>query len=230
MPQIITQDGATQSGTALGASMNIPTLGTMTIQSNPNRLLVVRIQYFDAGTGRRTTNVTWGAGGIQALSLVKQQINTSWITEIWTREAPLATTSVVAITFSGAVRIVAGANSLYNVRQGGNSIRGTASATGGTAVPSVTIPSAAYDVVLDSMASAGGAGVTATVGANQSQNWNLSRGTAGAGVRGCASAEPGTTSVTMSWSLSARQNWAIAAISVVPVMSGARLPMMGAGR
>jgi hypothetical protein len=230
MPQIITQDGATQTNTGVTSSMSIPNAGTMTIGANANRALVVCVQYFDAGTGRRTTGVNWNSG-IQALTRRVQQVNGNWISEIWTLETPGAASSTVVVTFTGVVRVVAGALSYYNVRQNGGHFRGTASNTGTSAAPSVTIPSTAYDLVIDSMAADGGSSITATVGANQTQLWNLFRGTAfSAAVRGCTSTEPGQTSVTMSWSLNFSVQWATTAISLVPVASGARLPLMGAGR
>ena len=74
--------------------------------------------------------------------------------------------------------------------------------------PSLTVSSAAGELVHDVISFRN---VTLTVGTGQTQLWNVSPGSE---ANGGGSTEPGAASVTMSWTPSGSQDWAMAGISI----------------
>ena len=75
--------------------------------------------------------------------------------------------------------------------------------------PTVNVNSWAGEVVVDVLASDGG---PPTVGAGQTQQWNLGQDDLG----GAGSSEPGAASVEMSWT--AARFWALGAVPLKPAL------------
>lgn len=130
--------------------------------------------------------------------------------EIWELVAPDTGVLGLKMEFSeavgkGAVVSVVTFTGVDQTTPHGNFV----SATGDSGGASVTLPSAVGELVFDTMSlkkhgSAAGAG--------QSEQWNMLE----AECRGGGSTEPGSANVTMSWTHSGNEKWAIGAVSLKP--------------
>jgi hypothetical protein len=85
------------------------------------------------------------------------------------------------------------------------------SATANSNSPTVTVSSATGELVFDVMTMRQ---QTITVGAGQTQRWNVNAG--GEIYGGAGSTKPGAASITMSWTPSGSKEWAIGAVSIKP--------------
>ncbi len=136
--------------------------------------------------------------------------------EMWRLINPPIGTANVAVTFSSSSKAVIGAASFFGVNQttpNGSFVSNEAS----TSLATLTVPSAAGELVIDCMAVQGNA-ATATVGAGQTQLWNDYSRSNGGAVVGCSSTEPGAASVAMTWNLSGVDYWVIGAVSLKPAV------------
>lgn len=88
-------------------------------------------------------------------------------------------------------------------------------ATGNSTTPSVTVSSAAGEIVVDNLSILHSG--TLTVGAGQTEKWNA---IASGFTKYAGSSEPGAGSNTMSWLNSTAQTWALSGIPVRPVSVG----------
>ena len=136
--------------------------------------------------------------------------------EIWYLLSPPVGTANVSVALSGGppVEAVAGALSYTGVDQ--TQPVGTAAGAFATdTAPTVTVSSAAGEVVIDVLSASGDSGAVAVV-AGQAQQWTGSTGVGDANEFGAASTEPGAATVTMDWSLTNPNKWAIIAVPLRP--------------
>jgi uncharacterized repeat protein (TIGR01451 family) len=183
-----------------------------TIGAGSNRLLLVGVS-INAGT--TVSSVTWGA---QALALVGAQNGqaTQSRSEIWSLVAPASGTGTITVNMSAAAVFGAGGASFSGVDQ--TTPLGTfVSAGNNSTTPTVTVTSAAGELVFDTLAARGDS-LTATVGAGQTQLWNYTTGSSPNDVIGASSTEPGAASVTMSWTLAIGRSWALGAVPIRPTL------------
>ena len=131
--------------------------------------------------------------------------------EMWYLIAPATGTNTVAVTMNAGVAKIGGSQSYTGASQ--TAPIGTfVSATGNSTAPTVNVNTAVGEGCIDVMTCGN---LTATVGANQTQNYNI---LLGVGLRGTQSTEPSnSTPITMSWTLSGAGGvWAIGAVNVLP--------------
>jgi hypothetical protein len=165
-----------------------------------NRILIVGIGFDPRGA--TVTGVTYGG---QPLTLIGGVSATSSRVELWRIVAPLTGTNNVVVTGTGAKEKIAGATSWTGVHQ--TTPLGTAAfATGTSITPTVNVTSATGDVVVDTVMAVDTASLT--VGAGQTQRWNVALGD----YMGGGSSEPGAATTTMSWTLSGSFTWSIGAV------------------
>src|SRR5204863_1910758 len=119
--------------------------------------------------------------------------------DIWQLLSPAVGSANVVITLSKAKNVAAGAVSFFGVDQT-TPTGAQATATGSSMTASVTVASAAGEVVLNAV-SANGDAVSLTAAAGQTQRYNTGTGTAGGNVRAAGSTKPGAATVTSSWTL-----------------------------
>jgi len=188
------------TGTGTGSSITVShtTSGT-------DRLMLVGISA--QGTAPVVSGVTYG--GV-TLSLVGSYGSGTWIAFwIYKLLAPVSQTANVVVSFSSSPNYggVVSVMTFTGVDQ--NNPLGTfVSANGYGTTASVTVSSATDELVFDTMDSPS----SPTVGADQTQRWNLS---GYGGQYGAGSTEPGAASVTMSWTI-AEQSWVIGAVPIKP--------------
>lgn len=187
---------------------------TLTIShttSGTNRLMLVGIS-FNPANNEVVSTVTYNGASLSNVGSVANGNDTS--VELWSLVAPDLGTHDVVITFSARLQYgaVAGVRTFTGVHQ--VAPLGTfASASGTSAGPAtVNVSSGANQLVFDTVSCE--TCTSFTVGAGQSEEWNLSR--AGGFVMGAASTEPGAATVTMSWALGSSDYWAIGAVPINP--------------
>lgn len=214
--------GSSASGTASPLQWN------HTVNSDENFLRVaVMVRTTGAGSVAVTYNgVSMTLEHQTAVAVGLDQVGAA---EFWLLN-PATGTNQVSVTITGTLRGVVGvANSMSGVHR--TSPIGVKDKTTGAAGtnPSLTLTGTrGGSLVVDAMAAERAlTAVTATAGAGQTDDGNLSAGVPG--VRGAASHETGGGSVTMSWTLSQNVSWAQAAMEVRPpdLLTLAR---MGVGR
>jgi hypothetical protein len=134
--------------------------------------------------------------------------------EIWRLVAPDIGTHDVVITFSDYLDYgaVAGVMTFTGVNQ--TTPLGTfVGANGSSAGPAtVDVSSATNELVFDTVSCE--TCTSLTVGAGQTERWNLSQ--SGLYAMGAGSTEPGAATVTMSWALGSADYWAIGAVPIKP--------------
>ena len=155
-----------------------------------------------------TTGVTYNGVGL-ALLVGHSEAGDNARVELWYLLAPATGTNDIVISQSGANDVVGGATSWTGVDQT-SAFGPTAVANGTTSPATVDVTSASNEVVVDVVGTRNAA--TLTVGAGQTQRWNLGVGV----IDGGGSSEPGAATVTMSWTLSGTFEWAIAGVSLRP--------------
>ncbi len=181
--------------------------------SGSNRGLTVGGHYFDSDSA--ITGITYAAVGMTAVPSSFAD-NGDYSVEQYSLIAPATGANNVVISASATMtELNGGAISFTDANQ--TTLVGTAgTATGTSTTPSVTVSSAADEIVVDSVTIAHSG--TFSVGAGQTQRWNaISAGW----TKYAGSTEPGAATTPMSWNNSASQAWAISAVSVKPVAGAA---------
>ena len=169
---------------------------------NPGRIVLT---YYVPYT---TSGVTYNGVGLTELVNHSESGDNAHV-EIWYLVAPTTGTHDVVISQSGANDVVGGATSWTGVDQA--TPFGPTAVADGTASPAtVDVTSASSEVVVDVVGARNAA--TLTVGAGQTQRWNLGAGV----IDGGGSSEPGAATVAMSWTLMGTFEWAIAGVSLKP--------------
>lgn len=193
-----------------GASVSSLTF-SHTVGSGAERMLIVGVAL--RKNGPVVSSVTYGGVG---LTLIASQLDggADHRAELWYLLAPTSGTANIVVTLSATVDATAGAISFAGVNQTAP-LGSVAGSQGTDQTPSVTIVSAVGEVVADVMSANGDSGAVA-VGANQTQQWNQNTGTSDANEFGAQSTEAGAASVTMSWSLTNANKWAILAVPIKP--------------
>lgn len=198
-------------GSANNAEGQIITNLSFTLNpSGDNRLLVVGISYYDA-TGTAGTVSFAGAN----LTRHIRQAGGGESSELWYLVAPATGLGTVTINFSASMTdVVAGGHYWTGVDQSTPLDTGTSS-SGANTDPSLTVASAADDVVVDNLYHFDTTFMELPdVGALQTQRWSRI-GLDDAG--GASSSEPGAASVTMSWTFSINpDSWRQVAMSINP--------------
>jgi uncharacterized repeat protein (TIGR01451 family) len=189
--------------------------------SGSDRLLLVSVASQpnqDDGIIEAVTGVTYGGQPLVFVGAQAQGVDNARI-EIWRLVNPPIGPNTVAITFNDAFNdpvngegAVAGAVSFTGAHQTtplGTFVSATNSCPACSELPSVTVSSAANELVFDTVARKFN---PVSVDPSQTEQWN--RFLAG-NVGGGASTEPGAASVTMSWT-PANNRWAIGAVPIKP--------------
>ena len=199
-----TSPGITIDAVSTRTSNTGPITQAHTTGTEGNRLMLVGISQ----KNRLVTSVTYGG---TPLTLVGENItNNSARISIYRLINPPSGTANVVVNFSanpdkGAI---VGITTFNNVDQ--TTPLGTfASAQANSSTPIVNVTSAANELVYDVVAKRN---QSLTVGALQTQRWNLHSGWE---MYGAGSTEPGAASNTMSWT-ALSENWAIGAVSIKP--------------
>ncbi len=207
---------------------------THTVGTDYNRLLVVGVSVFNAGTNY-VTGVTYG--GVSMTRIGTQSIISGgniYLTEMWSLLSPSSGSGTVTVNVANPASITAGAVSFAGVNLS-NPLGSFVSATGNSRTASVNATTVAGDVVLDTLTTE--ARDTFTLGAGQTLRWNASLGGRDA-ARGQGSTEAaagGTT--TMSWTINKNKIWVLGAVPVRPALnapivaksfSAATIPVNGA--
>ena len=211
------QEGVSCDSATSGSGTTSALSWSHTVSSGDNRVLVVGVSIRNSAsqTVNPTTKITYGT---QELTKAGEQNNsTNARTEIWYLVAPTAGTDTVTVNLTASAKVVGGAWSCQEVHQ--TTPLGTfTSAQGATDPATVAVSSAIGELVFDTLAMQTDG--TVTVGASQTSLWNaaVSSGPGAARIRGAGSWEAGATSVTMSWSGTSTNAWAIGAVALKPAV------------
>jgi hypothetical protein len=190
--------GSSKTGTGSTQTWN------HTVGSGSNRVLVVTTSSMDESANSVTFNG-------QALTLIGRQNDGDNATRIsmWYRINPASGSGTIQVNYAGSTgEKTMGATSWSNVDQV-TPVGTFVSQSGSSGTASVTVTSAADEVVVDAV-SAEAAG-SITVHPSQTQRWNATVGDASGGH----SSEAGAASVTMSWTMPSSY-WAIGAVPLKP--------------
>jgi hypothetical protein len=192
-----------------------------TVGSGINRVLIVGVSTDNETSpvvGNRVLSVTYGGVALTRLGTSGTPLPDSKVAvEMFILIAPPTGTAQVVVMFSaaGINNAVGGAVSFTGVCQciaAGNFV-GAANTTGS---PTLTIPSAPGEVVIDTVATNVAAGFLVP-GANQTEQWNGAQAFFSAYEIGAGSTRAGAApNVQMSWTQSAAQPWAMGAVSLKP--------------
>jgi VCBS repeat-containing protein len=185
--------------------------------SGSDRLLLVGIS-FGQDNGETVTSVTHNGTNLTKLGSIDNSDNASARVEIWSLVAPTTGTHNVVVNLSGVSHIgaVIGAISFTGVEQSAP-LGAFAGAQGNSNAPSVTVTSAANELVFGIAAYEDSNSADFTEGAGQTEQWNLFQ----AKANGTASTEAGAASVVSSWTIPSSFKWAAAGVSVKPVINSA---------
>ena len=213
--------------TAVGSLTVSHTVGA----AGTNRILVVGVNIFsDSAPLPTVSTMTYAGQSMTLLAAQEDGVAPSKIrTEMWYIKAPATGTNNIAITFSASVRAVAGGMSYTNVHQ--TTPFGTPATAGGLSdAPSVTVSSAAGELVVDTVGRRQNpAGTqTLTAGGGQTERYNDKSGTNDDNnVLGAGSEEAGAASVTMSWTANSPWKWAIVAAPLKPTSDCTTVEVIG---
>ncbi|MFW5857819.1 MAG: hypothetical protein ACOCX4_08075, partial [Planctomycetota bacterium] len=179
--------------------------------SGTDRLLIVGVSSFDP-----VSSVSYNGKPMTLLRADEER--TGVRSEIWYVVSPDTGTHNIDVVMTAAEDTVCGAVSFTGVDTGDpfNTPTGT---TGRAWGGSVSVTSAADELVVDVIAFRGGDGNVAA-GGGQTEQYTGESGTGGWDIEGGCSTEAGAASVTMSWSFSARDRYALTAVSIRPPPAG----------
>ena len=178
-----------------------------------NRLLTVLVSAQDNGsTNQIPTGITYA--GVSLTKLGDAVTGSNGVgASIWYLVAPATGANNVIVTFASSVNSwVIGAVSVFNNAQTspvGSMVTDNATGT----APSVTVTASNDDLVIDVLA-AMGTSQTATVGAGQTERWNLNLLPLTPARIGAASTEPATGNVTMSWTLGVSDDYVLLGVAL----------------
>jgi hypothetical protein len=178
-----------------------------TVGSGSNRLLtVILTTWNDCVSG-----VTYG--GVAMTQVAKRLFGAtlSDVEYIYALVAPTSGAATVQVTSTAGLTGRIGAVDWTGVDQATPTSGGTGAAAT-TNTPTVSVTSAAGDVVLGGMSCDQGSSGTPTMGAGQTQLWAFQF--VAAGETSAASYEDGGTTVTHSYGLAASKEWALAAVNL----------------
>ena len=199
------------TGDARPATLTIPHT-----TSGINRLMLVGISMVNDEL-ETVTSVTYN--GVALTKVGEQNSSDDGRMEIWRLIAPPTGTYNIVITFSVPLRraAVAGVMTFTGVHQTtplGTFASDFRQAPLITDPPTVNVISAANELVFDTVACE--TCTSHTVGAGQTQRWNLIETSGYPQTLGAGSTEPGAATVTMSWTQGTADHWAIGGVSIKP--------------
>src|SRR2546427_236510 len=212
-------DAASSSNNSSAASLT----WSHTVAAGSNRLLIVGISTTDS-TCCTTTHDSVTYNTVQTMTKISEVTGGSDKVSIWKLVDPATGANNVVVTLSAPTNVKGGAPSWSNVDQ--TTPVGTAATnTWSSNFPSVTVASAAEEVVHDTI----GANVdqdegAVTVGAGQTERWNIRTSHTGGG-----STEVGAASVTMSWTMVKNTSWAIVGVPIKPAHVFTKLQLLVPG-
>lgn len=179
--------------------------------------LIVGVSFYP-GNVESVTGVTYN--GV-AMTTIGSVLSVDQRAHQWRLINPATGAHNVVVTFSDAVDAVAGAVSATGVHQ--TTMIGTQATASGTAVePTVDVTSATDELVVDCLCWwENGAGAP-TVGADQTQRWEIH---STANADGAGSTQVGAATSTMSWTTPNAETWALAAVAFKPSASLAPIPI-----
>lgn len=195
-----------------------------TTSAGANRLMLVGVAYIKDQYPRQVTAVTYGTQTLTKVA-ARSEVTDELAVELWRLVAPDSGTATVTATLNDTVAgVVLSVVTFTGVDQ--TTPLGTPAANQGqdgtnAGNPTVTVASAAGELVFDVVARDNDYGLT--VGSGQTEHTN--RAAAGQ-IRGASSTEPGAASVTMSWSSASAlsqksggtyEGWAIIAVPIKPL-------------
>jgi uncharacterized repeat protein (TIGR01451 family) len=215
----VTEDGTAHfvTGDAYSNSVSI----THTTGTGKNRLMLVGVSWNTNSTDRDISSVTFSYGStVLPFSLVLKQkagTNLRYAAIYSLLDPPAGQAGTVKVTFPGYVMsgIVAGVTNFQGVNQ--DSPLGTATGAYGTssANPSVTLTGlTGNELVFDDVYNGNAGGVTMTVGAGQTQEWNTTIANA---LAGASFKQASSSSVTMTWTPTTKATWTMVAVPIKPV-------------
>lgn len=185
--------------------------------SGADRLLRVTVSHYDSSDP--VTGITYNGVALTAVPGGATTNGQYWITAYYLIAPDVGTYNIVVTVSGNVFDFGAGAISYNDVHQ--TVPLGTAvTATGTGTTPTVTVSSAADELVDDGLVIIHGG--TLSVGAGQTQRWNAIA-TSGF-IKYAGSTEVGAASTTMSWSNSSSQTWAIVAVPIKPTGGGSGGP------
>jgi hypothetical protein len=184
-----------------------------TVGSGSNGILIVEVAIHEDKHNESVASVTYGGQALTRLEALNSSNNVD--AEMWYLLAPMAGTANVVVTLNGdATEVVANATDYFGVNQA--TPFGNHTSTAGTsAAPSATIASATGQLVIDNVAYYNDMSPL-TRGAGQTQLWSNSTGGGGGDAFGIGSYKTGAASVTMSWSSSKSDFWAMNVAALRP--------------
>lgn len=191
----------------------------ITTGAGTNRLLVVGVSINRQGNPAVAVSGVTSNGVLLTLAGAQNDPTGIRRVEMYYLVNPASGLNSVIATFSGvngiSVGAAVGAITFSGVDQS-IPFRPFAGANGASGTnPSLTVPSAAGELVLDTVAVTGNRTVTA--GAGQTQQWTLRTGNAATDVRGAGSTAPGAASVTMTDTVGGGgSSWAQGVMSIRP--------------
>lgn len=202
-----------------GTSFNATSGSLSHTCSGSNRVLYARIIGFQDDT---VTGVTYAGSAMTRVAYAPDGGAIRGNSQIWRLIAPATGANNITVSMSVARRIYLQGISFTGADQ--TTPDGTPNQQGPTTsstAPSIAVSSAAGEIVIDAMGALNNP--TATVGAGQTQDFNLANSVS---LIGCGSNEAGAASVTMSWTLSAANFWWTCAIPVKPVSVVTSVPSL----
>ncbi len=197
---------------------NASTLSWSHTVSGTNRLLIVSVA-MGPTAAITVSGITYGGA---ALTLIGVADNTCCSpgrprVEMWRLVAPATGANTVVVTLSGANGSVIGTAVSYTGVDQTTPLGTFANTSGSTATPSVTVTSAAGELVQDALGWETALN-TATVAAGQTQQWNVTTAPNDK-ARSGGSTEAGAASVVMSWTLSGASRWSQGGVSIKPAQA-----------
>jgi len=203
---------AVSSGTGTGSSITVSHI----TGSGTNHLMLVGISGYRVGADPTNPSVTYG--GV-ALTLVGTQASPYTGERMWIYQlvAPASGTADVVVTFAADMGGGAGVGVITFTGVNQTTPLGTfVSASGDSTTASVTnVSSATGWLVFDTLHYGGPSSTIPTVGAGQTQQWNLDNLPGQYGYsHTCGSTKPGAAT-TMSWTFDSN-TWALGAVPIKP--------------
>lgn len=180
--------------------------------SGTDRLLVVEVALNNGAPDKTVSSITYAGQSLTQLTEAVNTNNNVPRVEVWYLVAPPIGTHNIVVTLDDINEVAIGAISYTGVDQT-MPIDGTVTAQGTSTSVSVSVSSETNDLVQDVMASR--AQGLPSVGANQTELWNVEMG--GNGITnyfGAGSTEPGALSVIMNWTLTESEDWVIIGFNI----------------
>ncbi|HMP77294.1 MAG TPA: SdrD B-like domain-containing protein, partial [Kiritimatiellia bacterium] len=201
------------SVTSLTGNISVPHV----VGSGDNRLMMVGVSWKPDGNTNITVARVRSGNTTNALTLVGTRLGNDQQVNIYSLLAPSVGSATVDVTFAAAHKgAVVGVSTFAGVNQS-TPLGAFASNTGDSTAPSVSVVSAADDLVFDTVTVEKDA--TLSVGPAQVSRW-LTAGNVNE-VRGGGSTEVASNlTTTMSWTLSTSKKWVIGGVAIKPAPAG----------